>query len=171
MAEVSSFLKRLDVFNGLADEDLAKVAHLCVPVEFRAGDLIVSIGEPTGHFYLVCEGTIEITTQPGVPLARQPSGEGVRLTLGNGQMFGEMGLVDRGSRSATARALSDVALYVVDYDAFLALCEQFPSWVIELCATLRLTYHSSCASATSCRGTDDLQDQLRRAGATGRRRN
>jgi CRP-like cAMP-binding protein len=122
MAEVSSFLKRLDVFNGLADVDLAKVAHLCAPVEFRAGDLIVAIGEPTGHFYLVSEGTIEITTQPGV----QPSGEGVRLTLGRGQMFGEMGLVDRGSRSATARALSDVALYVVDYDAFLALCEQLP---------------------------------------------
>ena len=126
MAEVSSFLKRLDIFNGLSDQDLAKVAHLCVPVEFKAGDLIVSIGEPAHHFYLVREGTVEITTQPGVQPARQPSGEGVRLTLGQGQMFGEMGLVDRGSRSATARALSDVALYVVDCDAFLALSEQLP---------------------------------------------
>ena len=126
MAEVASFLKRLDVFNGLADEDLAKVAQLCMPVEYQAGELILSIGEAAGRFYLVRQGTIEITTQPDARTAREPSGEGVRLTLGHGQMFGEMGLVDRGSRSATARALSDVALYVVDYDAFLALCEQLP---------------------------------------------
>jgi CRP-like cAMP-binding protein len=44
------------------------------------------------------------------------------VTLGKGQSFGEMGLVDRGARSATVRAASDTDVYVINCDKFLELC-------------------------------------------------
>ena len=87
-----------------------------------AGEVIVTIGEAAEVFFLVRQGTVEISTQR----PDNPADEGVCLTLGRGQMFGEMALVDRGARSATARALTDVSLYVIRCDQFLDLCEQCP---------------------------------------------
>lgn len=127
MHESFPFLKQLDIFDGLDDADLARVAELCQSVAVPAGEVIVTIGEPAQVFYLVRQGTVEISTQ-------RPNGsaaDGVCLTLGRGQMFGEMALVDRGARSATARALTDVLMYVIRCDQFLDLCEQWP----------RLGYH------------------------------
>ncbi len=47
------------------------------------------------------------------------------VRLGEGQIFGEMGLVDGGSRSATVRALMDgTTVFVLPQDAFYSLCDQ-----------------------------------------------
>jgi CRP-like cAMP-binding protein len=127
MSEAAAFLKQLDIFHGLDEAELARVAELCSVQTARAGEVIVAIGGAANEFYLVRQGTVEIDTQR----ADEPAGNGVRLTLGRGQMFGEMALVDRGMRSATAHALTDVVLYAVPCDKFLDLCEQCP----------RLGYH------------------------------
>ena len=122
MSESAAFLKQLDIFQGLDDADVARVAELCRAQTVPAGDVIVTVGEAAEVFYLVRQGTVEISTQrPGDSAA-----DAVCLTLGRGQMFGEMALVDRGARSATARALTDVLMYVIRCDQFLDLCEQCP---------------------------------------------
>jgi len=122
VCESAAFLKQLDIFQGLDDADVARVADLCRAQIVPAGDVIVTIGEAAEMFYLVREGTVEISTQR----PNDPAADGVCLTLGRGQMFGEMALVDRGARSATARALTDVLMYVIPCDQFLDLCEQCP---------------------------------------------
>jgi CRP-like cAMP-binding protein len=44
--------------------------------------------------------------------------------LGQGQIFGEMALVDRGARSATVHCVEDgTVLYVIPRQAFWALCD------------------------------------------------
>lgn len=122
MSEAAIFLKQLDIFHDLDEADVARVAELCSAHTARSGDVIVAVGEAAEVFYLVRQGTVEISTQR----PNEPAGNGVCLTLGRGQMFGEMALVDCGARSATARALTDVALYAVRCDRFLDLCEQYP---------------------------------------------
>jgi CRP-like cAMP-binding protein len=127
MSETSEFLKRLGIFQGLSDEEVAMVAGLCTPVKHRSGDTIVAIGDPADSFYLIQHGAVQIVTRAETGSQDEAAGDAVRLSLGRGQPFGEMALVDGGPRSATVRASSDVALYVINCAQFLALCEQFPS--------------------------------------------
>ena len=127
MSEASEFLKRLTIFQSLSDDELAMVAELCQPVKLRSGDMIVAIGDPADCFYLIQRGTVQIVTRDEPASQGEAAGDGVRLSLGRGQAFGEMALVDGGPRSATARASSDLALYVINCAKLIALCEQFPS--------------------------------------------
>ncbi len=126
MSDVFTFLRQLDVFNGLAEADLMQITHLCVPLEYKAGDVILSLGELADRLYLVKEGTVAVTTRPRDRRGGESATDGGQLTLGRGQILGEMGLVDRGPRSAAAHAMSDVTVYAINCDEFLALCEELP---------------------------------------------
>ena len=118
------FLKRLDMFNGLSDEELSKVAALCTEASYPSGDTILNIKDPTDNFYLIRDGTVQIVTNPDILETKPELADSVLVTLGAGQSFGEMGLVDRGARSATVRAASDTDVYVINCDQFLSLCNE-----------------------------------------------
>jgi CRP/FNR family transcriptional regulator, cyclic AMP receptor protein len=127
VSETAEFLKRLGFFQGLSDEELVMVAALCTLAKYRSGDTIVAIGDPADSFYLIQRGSVQIITRAEADDQVGRAGDAVRLSLGRGQAFGEMALVDGGPRSATARASSDVAVYVIKCADLIALCEQFPS--------------------------------------------
>ncbi len=124
MSDKKGFLKRLDMFNGLSDEELSKVAELCTEVSYKAGDTILNIKDTADDFYLIRNGTVQIITNPDILETKPELADSVLVTLGEGQSFGEMGLVDRGARSATVRAASDTDVYVINCDKFLELCHQ-----------------------------------------------
>ena len=124
MSEKEKFLKRLDLFNGLTDDELSKVAALCNEATYQAGDTILNIKDPAVSFYVIRSGTVQIITNPDVLEAKPELADAVLVTLGQGQSFGEMGLVDRGARSATVRAAADTRVYAINCDEFLALCNE-----------------------------------------------
>ena len=121
MSEIKDFLKRIEMFIGLSDEMLDKVAEFCRPKTFSANSTIIERNSPADNFYLIREGTVEIITAPDGE-NRQAS-DPVVVTLGTGQSFGEMSLVDSGTRSATVKATTDTTLYEVDSERFRELCE------------------------------------------------
>jgi CRP-like cAMP-binding protein len=122
MSEKKDFLKRLDMFNGLSDAELLDVAALCGEASYKTGDIILNIKDPADKFYLIRNGTVQIITNPEVFETKPELADVLLVTLGKGQSFGEMGLVDRGARSATVRAASDTDVYVINCDKFLELC-------------------------------------------------
>lgn len=124
MPDKKDFLKQLDMFNGLSDEELSKVATLCTELSYKAGDIIINIKAPVDSFYLVRGGTVQIITNPDVLESKPSLIEPLLVTLGKGQIFGEMGLVDRGARSATVRAASDTQVYAINCDKFMVLCHE-----------------------------------------------
>ena len=124
MSNKKEFLRQLDIFNGLSDEEVAEVAALCTEASFKAGDTILNIKDPAENFYLIRSGNVQIITNPAVLEAKPELADSMTVTLGKGQCFGEMGLVDRGARSATVRAGSDSGVYVINCEAFLALCQE-----------------------------------------------
>ena len=124
MSEVKEFLKRLDMFNELSDEELSKVAALCIEASYRVGDNILNIKDPADNFFLIRSGMVQIITNPDVLEAKPELIDALVVTLGEGQCFGEMGLVDRGARSATVRAAVDTEVYAISSDRFLALCHE-----------------------------------------------
>jgi CRP/FNR family cyclic AMP-dependent transcriptional regulator len=74
---------------------------------FYAGQKVFGEGESGDRAYLIQDGTVEISKN-GLPLA----------TLGKGELFGEMALVDDQPRMATVKAMTDVSVVIIGRDAF-----------------------------------------------------
>src|SRR5579862_5850140 len=68
-----------------------------------AGGRVFQQGDVDDRAYIIEGGRIEISTP-----------QGVLAVLGQSEIFGEMALLDRGARSATARALDETTLIVVE---------------------------------------------------------
>jgi len=85
-----------------------------VPV--KAGEPVVSQGDPADRFYIIESGTFQVTQ------AAPSRGEPVALrTLGPDEVFGELGLLNRTPRTATVTAETDGLLLALERDDFLAL--------------------------------------------------
>ena len=122
MSEAKEFLRTLDMFNGLSDEELSSVAALCSEASYKVGDIILNLNDPTENFYLIRSGTVQIITNPDILETKPELADAVMINLGEGQSFGEMGLVDQGARSATVRAGSDTEVYSINCNQFQELC-------------------------------------------------
>jgi CRP/FNR family cyclic AMP-dependent transcriptional regulator len=123
-------LRTVPLLRGLSDRELQSVARYVREDTFRAGDNIVTEGETGGPFYLIIEGT-----------AKAIVGGRSRGTIGPGQAFGEISLIDQGVRSATIRAETDMKTLAVTSWNFLSLLED--NWklahkvMVELCRRIR----------------------------------
>ncbi len=90
-----------------------------------AGTVIFEAGSTGEEMYGVAEGRVEL---------RLPDGRAV--TIGPDETFGEMALVDRSARSATATALEDCKLAVIDKRRFLFLVHETPTFALQVMASL-----------------------------------
>lgn len=117
---VVPLLKKVDILNGLSENQLEKVAELCREQTYNAGDLIFREKDKSSELYLIQDGHVEITLD--VP---EPGTEQSIVTLGKGQIFGEMALLDEGPRTASARCITDgTRLWVANRADFISLCER-----------------------------------------------
>jgi CRP-like cAMP-binding protein len=80
------------------------------------GEVIIRQGDEADNFYVIVEGTVEVTQT-------RPDGTGARVLreMGRGQFFGEIGLLSGVPRTATVTAMRDGMLVVLGRDAFLEL--------------------------------------------------
>jgi len=120
-------LRRVEILNGLTDEELARVASICQVVTFQRQENIVQEGDPSDDLYVIHRGSVEIVLSKNRVTAESLAASGPRaiVSLGQGQVFGEMALIDRGPRSATVRCMTDDAqLYQIRREAFAELCAQ-----------------------------------------------
>jgi CRP/FNR family transcriptional regulator, cyclic AMP receptor protein len=120
-------LKRVEILIGLTDEQLARVGEICQIKTYSAGEVIVQEREPSNEMYIIHSGSADVDLAGSRITAETLAAPGPQsiVSLGQGQMFGEMSLIDMGPRSATVRCTSDnTALYVIPRDTFIQLCEQ-----------------------------------------------
>jgi CRP/FNR family transcriptional regulator, cyclic AMP receptor protein len=92
---------------------------------FKAGETIFNEGEPATEVYVVCSGRV------GIQL-----GNRLLDVLDADQIFGEMALIDDKPRSATAIALSDVAVIPLSELQFLLNVTRKPAFAIEVMRVL-----------------------------------
>ena len=95
--------------------ELAKELGGQPPVPFGAGKVIVSAGAVGTSMYVVMEGHAAISI-----------GNRVVERVGPGGLFGEMALVDRSARAATAVAETDCALIAIGRNDFISLVKAKP---------------------------------------------
>jgi hypothetical protein len=115
LIEKVMILKGSEFFRNFPGSDLAGVAALADVRHIEAGDTVFEQGEEGDAFYVVVQGSIAIS-RGGTHLA----------ALGPREGFGEMALLDRDTRSATATAAEDTTLLRLDRDSFDRVVEQNP---------------------------------------------
>lgn len=122
MTDIKPFLRKFDLFNGLNDEQIGRVAAICHEVTYQAGETILEKNSPSDESYLIRSGAVEVILSPE---DSESGTDFTQVTLGQGQTFGEMALLDRGARSATVRcAANNSQFYTFNRDEFLRLCEE-----------------------------------------------
>ncbi len=97
-------LQRVPLFNGLSAADLGPIAAVSIPRAFAAGVRVFHEGDDSDACYVVRSGDLRVTRE-------HSDGRAIALaTLGPGDFFGELAMLDGGARSASIETLSDVEL-------------------------------------------------------------
>jgi CRP/FNR family cyclic AMP-dependent transcriptional regulator len=99
------------LFQGIDAAGLAKLAELATPVDFPAGHVIARQGEIGTGFFVIVSGSVRVV-RDGTVVA----------TLGAGEFFGELSVLDRMPRNATVAAevaTSCLALASWDFEKVL----------------------------------------------------
>jgi CRP/FNR family transcriptional regulator, cyclic AMP receptor protein len=91
------------------------------PRSYAEGQVIFEECEPAAEMYIVRQGTVTLK-----------KGDRSFETLGPGEVFGEMALIDPAPRSATAVAGQGCLLAVVDEKTFQQVVQQVPGFALEL---------------------------------------
>jgi len=122
---VTDLLQRSELFSGLTPEQIEQIAALGREVVYNASAVVISEGDPSDEMYVIGNGMVEVLVSRGtIPDVPGPPQLTPIVRLGQGQLFGEMALVDRGARSATVRCVEDgTVLHVIPRQAFWALCD------------------------------------------------
>ncbi len=111
-------------------------------VGFRSGDTVIEEGSKGTTAYVILSGTAQVFKKSG-------NAEVLVATLGEGQVFGEMGLIEDRPRSASIKALSELKLRAIDREHFNELLRTKPAVLIPIMKGLfeRLRQVSFGASA------------------------
>ena len=125
-------LKRSPVFSKVATEDLRHVAQALEEEQYFTDDLIFEINAQGDHLYLLVNGRVGIAINP------DSSSRNFIATLGPGDCFGEMNLLDDKPRSATARVLEDSTVLSLDKARLRGLILSYPELSIGMLRSLSL---------------------------------
>lgn len=91
-------LREIGLLKGLSDAQFELIAGYFISERLEPGRVVFQQGDPADRLYLIARGEVEVT-------ARDPSGKERRLVaLRDGDVFGEIGLLMNGTRTASVRA-------------------------------------------------------------------
>ena len=114
--EKLDLLATVPLFARMGAKELERLGQLADEVEVGMDRVLAEQGE-TGHeFFIVLDGRLMVL-DGHTPIA----------TLGPGDFFGEIALLDGRPRTATVRAEGIARLLVVGHREFHALMDEFPS--------------------------------------------
>jgi CRP/FNR family transcriptional regulator, cyclic AMP receptor protein len=123
-------LAGIEFFDMLDEDDRTALADVIDYEKLEAGQLLFQTGEPGESLYIVRSGEIEL-------FIKDTAGQKIVLNVvRSGEMFGELSLLDSGPRSATATALTETELLVLDRDDLLLLFQKKPDAALHMLAAM-----------------------------------
>jgi CRP/FNR family transcriptional regulator, cyclic AMP receptor protein len=108
-------LKSVALFSSLTPDQLRFVAQQTDTIDVPAGKQLATEGRFAYEFFVIEDGTAEVTRE-GAPIA----------ALGPGDFFGEIGLLEADRRTASVVATSPMRLLVLTGGAFKWIERQMP---------------------------------------------
>src|SRR6478736_3915434 len=128
-------LARIPFFAGLDQPALERVAAGTRTRRFRRGEIIFHAGDPGNALYIIVSGDVKIS------LPSEEGDEAILATIGPGDVFGELALLDGAPRSATATALLATEAVILPRDQFRELVATEPAVRDILLASLAEELH------------------------------
>ncbi len=119
--EQIAILDHLGLHSPFKELDRSTLEQIASQIEiryFRAGDIILSANEPIHFLYYVRSGAVELTRPTGSLFNR----------MGEGEIFGQLGLLIQGRVRYPASAIEDSLLYCLPKALFWQLFDQWPSF-------------------------------------------
>ena len=114
------------LFRGLPPATLDRIAALATQRGYRRGEIVFSAGDPGDALYGVVSGRIRIS-------AGTAEGREIFLNVMEpGDTFGEIALLDGGTRTATATATEPTELVSIRREPLFELLEREPKAALEL---------------------------------------
>lgn len=104
------------LFSGCTKSDLRKIQRLFEEVTVPSGTLLVEQGQPGYLFFVVVSG-----------IASVMHGRRITTTLGPGEFFGELSLIDKAPRSASVICETDMTLLLLRQRDFQKILRTTPS--------------------------------------------
>ena len=114
-AESHASFRNIPLFVGCTSEELNEIDRLSDQVRIPAGRTVLTQGDLGQEFALIVEGEAEVV-KDGTPVA----------TIGPGDYFGEVALLDAVTRTASVVASTDLVLEVLDRRGFNTLLDDLP---------------------------------------------
>ena len=106
-------LRRVELFADMDRRQAEQITRLLKERRFAKDETVIMEGSGGAAFFLIDSGEARVTRK-GVELA----------TLGPGDYFGEIALIDGGPRSATVTAITDLVCYGLTFWEFRPLVER-----------------------------------------------
>ena len=134
---IDEHLRDVPLFSACTDSELQRLSGLLTTVKIAAGEVVTREGSHGGEFMVIVEGSATVSVQ-GSDVA----------TLGPGDFFGEVALLDGGPRTATVTAATDLVAQVMSHREFDQMLHDVPGLARDLlvgvagrlrAANLRLT--------------------------------
>ena len=116
MPDKLDVLRSVPLFADLDERSLQAVAVLAREVSFKAGEIFMLEGEVGDGFFVILDGTVRIDR-----------GDRAIRSLTAGGFLGEIALVERRPRTATATAVSDVTALELRHHEFERLLDTMPA--------------------------------------------
>lgn len=120
---ILEFLHSVPLFSSLEESSARYVAGACRFRQMHKGEILFFLSEPGEVAYVVRSGVVSIV------LSSPDGREMVINEMHPGEMFGELDLLTRKTRSASAVARSNGELLVIPLDVFLRLMDDEPRFV------------------------------------------
>lgn len=121
MADYTEILAATDFFADAPPELIAPIAGAGVERHLIRGDVLYNEGDPPDSIHLVLRGRLAIAIAN--PIDRR---ESVVALMEPGDLFGELGMLDGGPRSALARALEPTVVLEIPYEPVLDMFDRHP---------------------------------------------
>ena len=113
--DIAECLDEIHVFSDLSQEELEKVANLCTPRTYPKNSMIILEEEFGDTVFGIITGTVKITR------VNDEGKEVILALLGQGELFGELAVLDGEARSANALAQEQCTLLAFPKGEFLNL--------------------------------------------------
>jgi CRP/FNR family transcriptional regulator, cyclic AMP receptor protein len=128
--DTAVLLRRVPVFDELAEGDLQRVADVAVPRHFPAGEAVFHEGDDSDTCYIVQHGHARA-------LREHQDGRQITLaTFGPGDIFGELAMFDDERRSATVEAIDDLDVVGILGGDMRRLMREHPDIAVKLSIAL-----------------------------------
>jgi CRP/FNR family transcriptional regulator, cyclic AMP receptor protein len=108
------FLKSIDLFSEISQEDLQAVASQLEVLEYQKNDIIIHQGDVGTSMYIVIHGEVDVDVNGKIV-----------ATLGEKNVFGELAALDPEPRSATVIATKETLIFKINSTVIYNLISEY----------------------------------------------